>query len=132
VSAQPNVDAVRKIYEAFGRGDIAYILGQLADDVTWESRLEPEVPWSGSYRGSRDVTRFFDAIAGSVDVSSFTPQEFVAEGDTVVSTGTFGCIVRGTGKSALTRWVFIWKFRDGKVQSYEQFHEPSLAAAFRR
>lgn len=36
-----------------------------------------------------------------------------------------------TGKSALTRWVFIWKLRQGEVVDYDQFHDPTLAAAFR-
>jgi ketosteroid isomerase-like protein len=57
--------------------------------------------------------------------------QFVAEGDTVVSLGEFGCKVRATGKSSLTRWAFIWKLRDGKVYSYEQFHDPAIADAFR-
>jgi ketosteroid isomerase-like protein len=30
-----NVALVGRIYEAFGRGDIAYILDQLTDDVRW-------------------------------------------------------------------------------------------------
>lgn len=27
--------------------------------------------------------------------------------------------------------IAIWKFRDAKICSYEQFHDPALAAAFR-
>jgi len=45
--------------------------------------------------------------------------------------GGYGCTVNATGKKALTPWVFIWKLRDGKVTSYEQFHDPALADAFR-
>jgi ketosteroid isomerase-like protein len=29
------------------------------------------------------------------------------------------------------RVSFIWKLRDGRVSSYEQFHDPALANAFR-
>ena len=65
------------------------------------------------------------------DVQAFEPQEWVSEGETVVSVGRFGCRVKATGKEALTRWVFLWKLREGKVYSYEQFHDPALAAAFR-
>ena len=38
--------------------------------------------------------------------------------------------VRATGKTDDSPWVFIWKLRDGKVVSYEQFHDPAFAAAF--
>jgi ketosteroid isomerase-like protein len=27
-------------------------------------------------------------------------------------------------------WVYIWKLRDGKVYSYDQFNDPGLAQAF--
>ena len=126
---QENVGAITRIYEAFGRGDVQAIVGQLTDDVRWESRLESVVPWSGKYTKAT-VHKFFAAIFQSVDVTAFTPQEFVAQGDTVVSIGEFGCKVRATGKASHTRWAFVWKLRDGKVYSYEQFHDPGLSAAF--
>ena len=131
MSEAQNVETVGKIYEAFGRGDIPYIIDQLLEDVRWVSHFESVVPWAGDYSGKSRVQKFFDAIGGSVDVTAFTPREFVAQGDTVVSLGEFGCRVRSTGKSALTRWVFIWKFREGRVYSYEQFHDPAIASAFR-
>jgi len=131
MSEQQNVESIQKIYEAFGRGDIGYIISQLTEDVRWVSHFEAVVPWAGDYSGKSNVPRFFDAIGQSVDVTSFTPGEFVAQGGTVVSVGEFGCRVRATGKSAHTRWVFIWKLREGRVFSYEQFHDPAIAQAFR-
>ena len=129
MSEQQNVERIRKIYEAFGRGDIGFILDQLTPDVKWVSHYDPIVPWGGDFTGR--VDKFFEAIGHSVDVTAFTPGEFIAQGDTVASLGEFGCRVRATGKSALTRWAFIWKLRDGRVSSYEQFHDPALANAFR-
>lgn len=131
MSEQQNVENIQKIYEAFGRGDTEYIVSQLTEDVRWVSHFEAVVPWAGDYSGKSNVPRFFDAIGQSVDVTAFTPGEFVAQGVTVVSVGDFGCRVRATGKSALTRWVFIWKFREGRIFSYEQFHDPAIAQAFR-
>ena len=126
-----NVATVTKIYEAFGNGDIPYIIDQLSDDVRWVTHLDAVVPWAGDRSGKTNVPSFFQAIDDSVDVLSFTPREFVAEGDTVVSLGTFGCRVKATGKSVTTPWVFIWKLHDGVVTSYEQFHDPAAADAFR-
>lgn len=131
MSEKDNVARVVDIYEAFGRGDIPFIIDQLTDDVRWMTHFDPVVPWSGNYQGKPDVPRFFAAIAGAGDVTAFAPAEFVAQGDTVVSTGDFGIKVRATGKSSLTRWVFIWKFREGRVCSYEQFHDASITDAFR-
>ena len=131
MSEQENVQRINQIYEAFGKGEIGYIIDQLTDDVTWVSHFKPIVPWAGDLSGKANVPKFFEAIGSSVDVTAFTPGEFVAQGETVVSVGEFGCKVRATGKSSLSKWVFIWKFRDGRVCSYEQFHDPAIADAFR-
>jgi hypothetical protein len=41
---------------------------------------------------------FFEAIFQSVDVDAFEPNEWIADGDVVVSLGEFECRVRATGK----------------------------------
>ncbi len=130
MSEQQNVQVIQEIYAAFGRGDVASILSQLTDDVQWVSHFDPVVPWGGDFSGKERVPAFFDAIFRAVEVESFTPQEFVTQGDLVVSIGEFGCRVRATGKSAHTRWVFLWRFRAGRICGYEQFHDPALATAF--
>jgi uncharacterized protein len=131
MSEKPNIETIQEMYAAFGRADVPFILEGLTDDVKWVSHFDPIVPWSGDFSGKDRVKGFFEAIFQSVDVEGFEPQEWVASGDTVVSIGEFACRVRATGKRARTRWVFIWKFREEKVCSYEQFHDPALAEAFR-
>src|SRR6266446_4788899 len=123
MSAQQNVKTIQEIYTAFGRGDVAFIVGKLADNVRWVSHFESIVPWGGDFSGKDRIPRFFEAIFQSVDVEAFEPKEWIAEDDTVASLGEFACRVRKTGKKSRTRWVFMWKFRDGKICSYEQFHD---------
>jgi ketosteroid isomerase-like protein len=131
VSEQPNIETIREVYAAFGRGDVAFIVDKLTDDVRWVHHFDSVVPWGGDFSGKDRIPRFFEAIFQSVEVETFEPKEWIAEGDAVASLGEFGCRVRATGKQARTRWVFIWKFRDAKIPSYEQFYDPALAAAFR-
>ena len=125
-----NTDRVVKIFEAFGRGDIGYILDQLTDDVRFVSHLDPVVPWAGEYAGKGDVTRYFHALGGAVDVADHPVTSLVAQGDTVVATGDVSFRVRETGKEGASTWVYIWKLTDGRVRSYEQFNDTGLAAAF--
>ena len=131
MSEQQNVEALTRIYEAFGRGDIGYIIDQLADDVHWFTHVDPALPTSGDWSGKAKVPGFFQAITDAMDVTSFTPAEFYADGETVVSTGSIGGTTRPAGKEFDSAWIFIWKFADEKVVSYEQFHDWKLAAAFR-
>lgn len=121
---------VQDIYAAFGRGDIPFIVQQLADDVRWVTHFDPIVPWAGNYDGVRNVPRFFTALGDAVDVEEFEPRDYVTQGNTVVSDGEFACRSKKTGKRVRTRWVFIWKFSGGRVSSYEQFHDPAIAGIF--
>ena len=89
MSEQRNVEALTKMYEAFVKGDLGYIVDQLADDVHWFSHVDPVVPTSGDWSGKSKVPGFFEAIIDSVEVASFTPTEFYADGETVISTGGF-------------------------------------------
>jgi ketosteroid isomerase-like protein len=131
MNEQQNIKIIEGLYAAFGRGDVPGIVAQLTDDIRWVSHGESDVPWSGDFSGKHRVPEFFAAIFQSVDVQAFTPQEWIAQGDTIVSLGEFGCQVRATGKTSRSRWVFIWKLRNGKICSYEKFDGPELAAAFR-
>ena len=131
MSEQQNVRTIQDIYSAFGRGDVQAITDKLLDDVKWTTHLPAEVPWSGDYSTRARVPAFFEAVYSSVKVNSFEPLEFLAQDDMVVSIGTFGCTSNQTGKSANTRWVFVWRFRGEKVSSYEQFHDLKIADAFR-
>ena len=132
MNEQQNIQKISDIYAAFSRGDIAFIIDQLTDDVRWLTHLEEVVPWSGDYSGKSRVPTFFKNISESCEVLGFDPGEFIAQGDTVVSLGYFACKSLETGKSDRTKWIFVWKLRDGKVCSYEQFHDASVAEIFRR
>lgn len=131
MSEQRNIEIIQEMYAAFSRGDVAPIVERLTDDVKWVSHFDPVVPWGGDFSGKEQIPKFFEAIFQSVDVEAFEPLEWISNTDTVVSLGEFGCHVRSTGKRARARWIFIWKFRDTKVCSYEQFCDPVLATAFR-
>ena len=125
-----NAERVTKIFEAFGRGDVGYILDQLADDVRFVSHLDSTVPWAGEYSGKNNVARFFQALGSSVEVAEHPVDALVAQGDTVVATGDVRFRVRETGKAGSSKWVYIWKLANGQVQSYDQFNDLGLGEAF--
>src|SRR6476659_9123520 len=125
-----NTEQIAKIFEAFGRGDVAYILDQLADDVRFVGHLDPLVPWDGEFAGKDNVARFSQALGTTVQVADHPVTGLVAQGDTVVATGDVSFNVRETGKAGSSKWVYIWKLANGQVQSYDQFNDAGLAEAF--
>lgn len=130
MSVEENVRVVEDVFAAFGRGDVPYILDKLTDDVHWVAHLESSVPWSGDYSGKDNVPSFFEALGTSIDVTEHPVDQLVAQGDTVVALGDVSFGVRSTGQAASSSWVYIFKLRDGKVCSYDQFNDPGLAQAF--
>src|SRR5207248_6315519 len=93
-----NTERVTKIFEAFGRGDVAYILDQLADDTRFVSHLDPIVPWAGECSGKDNVARVFQALGGTVDVIDHPVNAVGGQAETVVAMGAVSCSVRETGK----------------------------------
>lgn len=133
MSAQENTQVIQNIYAAFGRGDVAAILNALASNVEWIHTAAPEIPFSGTYHGAQEVGTFFQKLAGSQDILSFEPREFVAQGDTVAVFGAISGRSKATGKSYQTDWAMKWNLQDGKVTKFHHFFDSSIVeAAFRK
>ena len=94
-----NIDTVKSAYAAFGRGDIDGVIATLANDVDWESYGNPmHFPTLGPHRGHAEVRNFFAKVGGTLEFSEFQPQEFFADGDTVIALGHFTAKVKTTGR----------------------------------
>jgi ketosteroid isomerase-like protein len=115
--ATPNVAAVRAIYAAFPRGDVAAILDQLDDDVSWGiESAATEVPAYGIGRGRAHVAKFFAAWTETADFHAFEAGGFVAAGDHVYNTLSYELTVKATGKRVKNAGCAQqWTFKDGKV-----------------
>ena len=56
-----NIDTVKQIYEAFGRGDIPAIIDKLDPNVEWDVEVStPGVPWLQPRRGAANIPAFFE------------------------------------------------------------------------
>ncbi|HMM86553.1 nuclear transport factor 2 family protein [Azohydromonas sp.] len=115
------IETVQQIYAAFGRGDVPYILSQLADDVEWEYATFPNpVPWLQPLQGRDRVPTFFDALLSRVEMNVFSPRQFFADARTVVDLVDVEFTVKATGKRVVEpEAVHIWHFDDaGKVARF--------------
>lgn len=125
-----NTQRVQAIFEAFGRGDVAYILDQLDDDVRFVSHLDPIVPWAGQFDGKTEVSRYFQALGGSVEVTGHPVTALITEDETVVARGDVSFRVRTTGTVGSSSWVYIFTLHNGTVRRFDQYNDSGLAAAF--
>ena len=126
--ADPKIETVQGIYEAFGRGDVAAILAVLADDVDFASEPDQKIaPWHGR-RTKAEVPAFFQAIGEALEVTEFTPLSFTSNETDVMAVIRFGSTVRATGKSGTMDLHHWWRFRDGKVVLYRGTEDTALTA----
>jgi ketosteroid isomerase-like protein len=109
----PNVTLVREGFEAFQRGDTAWMDQHLADDVVWH--VGGNSKWSGAYQGKANVLEFFgrqaQAMAGSPAVDI---HDIVGNDDHVVVLGSASASA-ADGSGAEWKYVQVFHVRDGKT-----------------
>jgi uncharacterized protein len=114
-----NVATVQSMYEAFGRGDIPFIIDQLADDVRWEAgALDHGILWLTPGRGKAHVMSFFGALR-DLEFTTFDVQGVLGDGDLVVGVLQAAATVSSTGGSFDNLEIHVWRFNsEGKVASF--------------
>ena len=129
MSQEDNLKLVREIYDAVGRGDVAAILERVTDDVDWSAEAAGHAaPWHGRRTGPAGVASFFADLAGSIEITEFTPHAFATGEDDVhlLVRWTFRSIA--TGRQASMTMHHYWRIRDGKVGRFRGSEDTELTA----
>jgi ketosteroid isomerase-like protein len=133
MNEKENRQLVQKLYEAFGKGEIPFILNHLADEVDWQVVGPKEIPHAGPHRGPDQVGKFFEEIASGSEIQQFEPKEYVAEGNKVVALGSYRGKAKATGKMYETEWAMVFTFQDGKVVRFREYCDSAaLANAYKK
>ncbi len=123
---------VNKIYDAFSRGDISFIINQLHKDIIWEVMGQPDVPFAGIYHGPEDVKSFFNKLKETSDFSEMVPEHILENGNLVIATGYAKGTALKTKKILSSIWAMIYEFDDnGKVVHFRDCYDTlSFSRAF--
>jgi len=121
-----NVDTVKEMYAAFGRGDIPAILDKLDDNVEWDSEIDGAgVPWLEPRRGKENIPAFFESLA-SLNFTTFDPHTIIGDGDKVIALVHLEVDTQDKHYSFPHEghyWVFN---KDGKVVKYQHVTDTAL------
>lgn len=127
--SQANVELVRKLYEAFMRGDIATVVQGAAADVHWEvTGRNKDHPLFGTRRGHAGMQDFFTRLNELQEAVSFTPKEFHAAGDKVFVLGHYAWKFRKSGHAVDSNWCHVFTVRDGTVTRFVEFTDTAQLA----
>ena len=126
-----NVELVKQGFAAFQRGDIATVLNFFSDDIDFRDSMPAEIwPWAGKRRGRAQVAEFYAGLAEVAEFEQFEPQEFIAQGNTVVVLAFERFRIKATGRTVENEVVTVFTFSEGKVVQLRTYEDtaPIIAA----
>jgi ketosteroid isomerase-like protein len=131
MGAAENIRTIQSVYEAFGRGDVAFIAGCVTDNVDWASDTSSDAaPWYGGHTGPQGVGDFFTAFGGAMDVEDFTPLTFAANDDgDVLTIVRFKTTSKKTGRTAAMQLHHWFRFENDKIAYYRGTEDTAIMAA---
>lgn len=133
MSEQDNVAIVREAYNNFKTGNITGLLNLLSDDITWRLPEIEDVPFSGTRKGRDAVGEFFAILGTNQEALTFEPRETVAQGEKVVSLGTYRWHVKSTNREYACDFAHVFTIGGGKVTDFLEFTDTAAAAnAYRK
>ena len=120
-----NVETIREMYAAFGRGDVEAIMARVADDTDWSFNVGPSsVPHHARVHGKGELPRFFTDFGTNVQLEAFEVGDFIAAGHDVIAPIHIRYLVNRTGKRVEMDQLHWWRFNDdGKVVSLRHFED---------
>lgn len=124
----PNVDLVRRGYDAFATGDMDTMTELFAEDVVWH--LPGNNPLSGDYKGRDEVFSLFARTAQETAGSmKFELHDVVANDEHAVA------LVRASAERSGKRLdgepqAHVFHVRDGKVTEFWGFGDTTKADEF--
>lgn len=114
------IETVQGIYAAFGRGDVAAILNQISEDVSWENGApEHGIPWLKPGRGRDHVAAFFGTVARELEITHFDLQQLYVAGDQLIAQIAIEASVKSTGKALKDLELHHWQLdANGRVIAF--------------
>jgi ketosteroid isomerase-like protein len=119
-----NVRLVQDAYEAFGRADIPGVLAMMDPDIEWREAEGNPYQLSGeAWKGPDAILENLFMKMGADYEGTFVihPKIFHDAGDTVVVEGRYTGTFKPTGKDLDAQYCHVFKLRDGKLTSFQQF-----------
>jgi uncharacterized protein len=127
-----NTKIVQDAYAAFLRQDLSALLATFDEQIIWKpvTGAGRHVPTAGERRGKASVAEFFKIVGETTHFSLFQPQQFVAQGDKVVSLGHYTAKT-SVGGAIDSDFVMVFTVRNGKITEFQEFLDSAaLNAAF--
>jgi ketosteroid isomerase-like protein len=119
-------EMVRAFYAAVSRADVPTVVGLLHPDLRW-TEAEGFPYYSGTWRHPQDVVdKFLMPLMRDWNNFSAVADDFIVEGDRVVSLGAYVGVNKATGKAMRAPFAHVWQVADGKLARFDMYTDTLL------
>jgi ketosteroid isomerase-like protein len=121
---------VRELFARLSAGEWESAGALAADDVVFELAYAPEF-MEMPVRGRQGLVDLYASILGPMfDQFTIGPDEIIlgADPDVAVVTYASDAVVKHNGKPYRNRYIGVFRFRDGAIASWREYHNPEETA----
>jgi ketosteroid isomerase-like protein len=120
------VQMVQAFYDAVSRADAPAVLGLLHPDLHW-TEAEGFPYYSGTWRQPQDVIdKLLVPLMRDWVNFSAVADDFIVEGDRVVSLGIYCGVYKATGKAVRAPFAHVWRVADDKLARFDMYTDTLL------
>ena len=123
--AHPNEEMLRKLYDAYNKGDIETVMRSLAPDVV--GHVPGKSHLSGTYKGTDEVMGMFGKLAAAVAGSySVEVHDVLANNEHAAVLGEINA--EKNGERYTSKSVEVYHLKDGKITEFWTLEEDLYAS----
>jgi ketosteroid isomerase-like protein len=123
-----NLEVLRNGYAAFSRGDIEGVVEGFEEDIEFVGPNSQRTPGAGPHQGKQAVAGLLSGMRERWENLTWTPDEFVSEGETVVVLGHMEGKAKPTGAEVKVPFVHVWRMRGGRVRRGQALTDTAVVA----
>lgn len=117
---------VKKAYDAFTSGDVEGMFSTYADNVIYNIKGAPDIPWAGTFVGKNQVLEFFQNMDNYIEFTKFEMVEMIAEGNTICILVDSEIKSKKTDVLVSSNMVHLIRVKAGKITEFTDFADTHL------
>ena len=116
------LETITAAYAALGRNDPSLLFGAMDPAISWNEAEGNPLADRNPYVGLQAVGEgVFGRLLAAIDNFSAVPATFIDGGDHVIVLGRYGGTLKGNGSALDAQFCHVYRFRDGKAVSFQQY-----------
>jgi uncharacterized protein len=115
-------ETISAAYAAFGRNDPSVLFGAMDPAISWNEAVGSPLADRNPYVGPQAVGEgVFARLLAAIDNFTAVPSTIFDGGDHVVVLGSYRGTFKAGGAALDAQYCHVYRFRDGKAVTFQQY-----------